>query len=133
MAPIKIRAVGTGAAESFRLKASEFLAGAEEALAAGRWNLAGTNATHAGISAADAVLSARAGCVSGESDHQAVIGLLQERVATFNTSARRQLAGLLRSKSSVEYSNRLVTEVEARRLVDAAQRFLEWATRAMAS
>jgi hypothetical protein len=73
------------------------------------------------------------GYVSAESDHQAVLGLLEARVSTFGAAPRRQLAGLLRAKSSVEYSNRLVTETEARRLVDAAQRFLEWASKALPS
>jgi len=127
----RTREVGSKASEAFLVKAREFLASAEDALGAGRWNAAGINAVHSGISGADAVTARFAGCVSAEPDHAEVLTLLKRTVSEFDGSASRQLAGLLRSKSSVEYSNRLVTEVEARQLVDHARRFLAWVMRTM--
>jgi len=81
-------------------------------------------AIHAGISAADAVLAFAASLRSREADHAAVLGLLETHVDGFDASARRHLAGLLRSKNSVEYDDRVVTPTEAKQLVDHAGRFL---------
>jgi len=55
------------------------------------------------------------------------VALLDERVAAFDASAKRQLAGLLRVKNAVEYEDRLVREAEAGTLVDDARRLCRWA------
>jgi hypothetical protein len=90
-------------------------------------------AVHAGISAADAVLASSASLRSREDDHDAAVGLLETHVKAFDASARRQIVGLLKSKSSVEYEDRVVTPTEAKQLVDHAKRFLRWAKKAMSA
>ena len=120
-------AVGAAASRRYRLRANEFLELTEDALARQKWNGAGTMAIHAGISAADAVLAFAANLRSREADHAAVLGLLETHVEGFDVPARRHLAGLLRSKNSVEYDDRVVTPTEAKQLVDHARRFLAWA------
>jgi len=119
--------VSPGGAVVYLTKAEEFLAASEASLSAERWNAAGLQAIHAGISSADAALAATAGIRSRETDHSAVLALLDEHVAGFTGAARRQLTGLLRSKNAVEYEDRLLTRVESLRLVDNARRLVRWA------
>jgi HEPN domain-containing protein len=119
--------VGVAAARTYLVKADEFLEAAEVALVAKKWNAAGLGAVHSAISFADAVLAAVVGIRSRESDHGAVVALLDERVAAFGGASRRQLVGLLRSKNAVEYEHRLLSEAEAIQLVDSARRFARWA------
>jgi HEPN domain-containing protein len=119
--------LGPAASRMYSAKAEEFLRAAERSLAAGEWNAAGLGAVHAAISFADAVLVAVAGVRSKENDHGAVAALLDGRVAGFGGASRRQLVGLLRSKNSIEYEHRLVTETEAAQFVDSARRFARWA------
>ena len=108
-------------------KAEEMLAVAADAAAAARWNAAALNAIHAGICAADAALISSAGFRSRSQDHSAVMMFLEKEVAEFGASQRRQIAGLLKMKNKVEYEQRLLTETEARQLVDQADRFVRWA------
>ena len=124
----RVERVGAGAAVTYLTKSEEFVGASEAAIAARRWNAAGLAAIHAGKSAADSVLAAVAGVRSRETDHAAVIALLDERVAAFKGANRRQLVGLLRSKNAVEYEDRLLTEVEAIQLVDQARRLYRWAS-----
>jgi len=86
-------------------------------------------AVHAGISCADAVLARVAGLRTREPEHSAIIRLLEERVAGFDGAAKRQLGGLIKMKSAVEYEERLLTEVEATQLVDHARRLNRWMRR----
>lgn len=123
----KVEKVTAAAAARYLDKADEFLAAAEDALAVGRMDAAGLGAVHAGISYADAVLAAVAGVRSRETDHGALVVLLEERVAAFSGASRRQLVGLLSSKNMVEYEHRLVTEAEAVQFVDQARRLGRWA------
>jgi HEPN domain-containing protein len=109
-------------------KADEMNSAAASELAVGRWNSAGLNAVHAGICAADAALIASAAVRSSSQDHGAVLALLEERVKGFAAAQRRQLGGLLKVKSLVAYEQRLLTEDEARQLVDHANRLTKWAT-----
>lgn len=109
-------------------KAREFADSGKASLAASRWNAAGLDAIHAGIAAADAVLIGMAGLRSISRDHGAVMLLLERETSVFTTSQRRQLAGLLKMKNQVAYDQRLVMEVDARQMVDAATRLLAWAT-----
>jgi hypothetical protein len=85
-------------------------------------------AIHAGVAAADAALGATAGFRSASPDHHAVVGLLREHVDGFPAASSRQITGLLRQRSSIYYDARVVTEVEARTLVDQARRFVDWAS-----
>jgi len=109
-------------------KCMEFSESAQAALGAGRWNAAGLDAIHAGIAAADATLIAAAGIRSIAKDHSAVLGLLEAHVPEYAATQRRQLAGLLKMKNQVAYDHRLLTEVEARQLVDQATRLAKWAS-----
>jgi hypothetical protein len=109
------------------VKAEEFLAAGEAAGIAAQWNAGGLGAIHAGISAADAVLAAEAGLRSASQDHGFVVRLLEANVPAFAAQQRRHLAGLLQMKNTVAYENRLVTETEARQLLDHARRFVRWA------
>jgi hypothetical protein len=105
----------------------ECFASAKDAVKQQRWSVAGSLSVQAGISAADAVLASWAGIRSRESDHDAAVGLLEQHVPTFGGTARRHLIGLLRRKNAVQYDDHIVTSVEAKQLVDHAERFLEWA------
>lgn len=115
------------AASQYRTKGDEYLAVAEQALVDSRWNAAGLAAVHAGISLADAVLVNASGVRSVEPDHGSVVELLEERVADFGGTNKRHLVGLLRMKNAVEYEKRLLTDIEARQLVDHVHRFARWA------
>lgn len=109
-------------------KSEEFLEMAQRGLAAGKWSATGLTAIHSGIAAADAALIAAAGVRSISQDHGAVIDLLESQPASeFGSAQRRQLAGLLKMKNQVAYDQRLLTEVEARQLVDHAARLAKWA------
>jgi len=107
-------------------KADEFVASAKDALEESRWNAAGLNAIHAGICAGDAALIASAGLRSASQDHGATIQLLDDQVPEFAKSQQRHLAGLLRMKNQVAYEQRLLTQTEARQLVDHADRLVRW-------
>lgn len=110
-------------------KCLEFLDTAGASLQSKRWNAAGLNAIHAGIAAADAALIAATGTRSIARDHNVVIALLEAQPMThFSASQRRQLVGLLKLKNQVAYDQRLLTEIEARQLVDHAARLAKWAT-----
>jgi hypothetical protein len=110
-------------------KCLEFADVAASSLATEMWNAAGLNAIHSGISAADAALIASAGLRSTSADHGAVTMLLESQVPEFLGTQRRQLLGLLQMKNRVAYEQRLVTENEARQLVDHARRLSKWAER----
>jgi hypothetical protein len=53
--------------------------------------------------------------------------LTYDRDSTFTAIQRRRLAGLLKMKNQVSYDQRLLTETEARQLVDFATRLSRWA------
>jgi len=108
-------------------KAQQFLATAQDAFKSERWDSAGLNAIHAGINAADAVLIAGAGVRSASQDHEKVTDLLAQNISSFSERQRMLLIGLLSMKNTVAYVQRLITQVEAQRLVVAADRFLTWA------
>lgn len=122
------RRLGRTAAEA----CTECTEAAEEALAAGLWNAAGLMAVYAGIAAWDAVLiTSGARCLSGDS--RARLRLLRSRVPGLGASQRRQVLALLESMDTVAYSSRLLTEAEARRLLDNAQRLRAWAARVVSA
>ncbi len=108
-------------------KCVEFADAAQTLLAAGKYNAAGLQAIHAGIAAADAALIAAAGIRSIAQDHSAAVVLLDANVASFGPTQRRQLTGLLKMKNQVAYDQRLLSEVEARQLVEHATRLSRWA------
>lgn len=108
-------------------KCVEFAEAAHAALGDSRWNAAGLSAIHAGISAGDAALIASAGLRSASQDHGVVVSLLDAQVPEFTATQRRQLGGLLKMKNRVAYEQRLLTETEARQLVDHSGRLVNWA------
>lgn len=122
-----VRVVPRSNAKGSLAKAEEFFGAAEAAAAGAQWNASGLDAIHAGISAADAALAAAAGLRSVSSDHGFVVRLLESNVPAFSAQQRRHMAGLLQMKNTVAYENRLVTETEARQLLDHAKRFMRWA------
>lgn len=128
-----VRAVPRTDARAALTKCQEFTNTAQGSLGAGKWNSAGLNAIHAGIAAADAALIASAGLRSASQDHSAVILLLGQQVPEFTASQRRQLGGLLKMKHQVAYERRLLTDTEARQLVDHAARLSRWATGVVAA
>ena len=123
----RVDKVGSTAAREFLAKADEFLAASESSERDERWDAAGLAAVHAGISFADAVLAEVAGIRSRETDHGALVSLLDERVAAFGGAQRRQLVGLLSKKTMVEYESRPMTMTEAVQLTDSANRLGKWA------
>ena len=125
---IRTRVATTKEGETALKKAHEFLFAAQSELVAERWNSAGLNAIHSGISAADARLIRDAGMRSAAQDHSVVVNLLEQNTRGFKGSPRTQILGLLKMKNIVAYDQRLITESESRRLVNAAERFLAWAT-----
>lgn len=132
MSKEETRPVERGIARKSLAKAEEFCEGAQSLVDAGRPNSAALAAIHAGIAAADASLVACAGVRSAARDHSAVIPLLESRVDDFGPTRRRQLMGLLKMKNTVAYEDRLVTELEARQLVDHARRLTKWSREAVA-
>lgn len=121
------RATDRGEAKRSLKKAEEMSSAATSELTTGHWNSAGLNAVHAGICAADAALIVSTGVRSISQDHGAVVAMLDERVPEFTSAQRRQLGGLLKMKNVVAYEQRLLTEYEARQLVDQANRLTKWA------
>ena len=119
--------VPRGEARAALTKSLEFSEAAQAEAAAKRWNAAGLAAIHSAISAADAALIASAGLQSTSQDHGAVIPLLEAQIPEFKAQQRRQLGSLLKKKNQVAYERRLLTEVEAKLLVDQATRFTRWA------
>ncbi|PKQ29335.1 MAG: hypothetical protein CVT60_05925 [Actinobacteria bacterium HGW-Actinobacteria-10] len=124
-----MRVVPRSSARAAIAKAEEFLAAGESALGAAQWNACGLDAVHAGISAADAALAAAAGLRSVAADHGYVVHLLESNAPEFAAPQRRHMAGLLQMKNTVAYENRLISETEARQLLDHARRFVRWARR----
>jgi len=120
--------VPRGEARTALTKSLEFSEASRAEAAAKRWNAAGLAAIHSGICAADAVLIASAGIRSTSQDHGAAIPLLEAQIPDFKAQQRRQLGGLLKKKNQVAYERRLLSEVEARQLVDQATRFTRWAS-----
>ena len=125
---IETRAVGRSEAAKSLSKCAEFLSAAVASLDARRWSAAGLDAIHAGIAAADAALIATCGMRSISDDHGMVVRLLESHVSSFGASQRRQMLGLLKMKNIVAYEQRLLTEAEARQLVDHARRLVRWST-----
>ena len=123
-----VRQVQPAQARAAQSKAEEFAASAIRDLDAECWNAAGLAAVHAGISASDAALIASCGLVSTSQDHGAVVALLEEQVGEYGAAQRRQLLGLLKMKNTVSYEQRLLTETEARQMVDQARRLSAWSS-----
>lgn len=119
--------VPRGEARAALTKSLEFSEAAQAEATAKRWNAAGLSAIHSAISAADAALIASTGMRSTSQDHGAVVPLLEAQIPEFKTQQRRQLGGLLKKKNQVAYERRLLSEVEAKQLVDQAIRFTRWA------
>lgn len=108
--------------------AQEYLETARLAVRDARWNSAGLSAIHAGISAVDAATVASTGARNASRDHGAAVDLMRATVPDSSVKQERQLAGLLAMKNTVEHEQRLVTETEARSMVEQSVRLVKWAT-----
>ena len=117
----KTEKVGREAACRYLAKGREFSLVAELALADNHFNGAGLAAIHAGISLGDAVLAYAVGLRSIEKDHGAIVTLLEQHVAAFTGTRRRQLVGLLRLKNTVEYDQHPISVAEARNETESTQ------------
>lgn len=124
----KTKAVEKSMYRAFLAKAKDFASMMDISLDEGKWNSAGLQAVHAVISAGDAVIAYYGGLRSAEVDHREVVGLLQDVVGEGAASAGRHVAMVIAKKNLVEYEGRLVTQAEAREMVEHAKRFLEWVT-----
>lgn len=124
-----IRRVSRQESRKYLVKAREFLASADSELRQDRWNSAGLNAVHAGISASDAAIVVSSGARSAANDHTAAVELLRTAVSESGATQLRQLTGLLGMKNTVEYEQRLLTQAEARSLVEQATRLVRWSER----
>lgn len=110
------------------------MASAGENLAADRYSACGLASVHAAISAADAVTAHVGSVVSAAQNHLEVVQLIDDVLAGRLPAAnRRQLIGLLRTKSEVEYSQRAVSPGQARLMVDQATRFVAWSRRVVSA
>jgi hypothetical protein len=121
-------AIQQAESRKYLTKAQDFLDAARLAMRESLWNSAGLTAVHAGISAADSATVASAGTRSASKDHGAAVDLLRTVVPEASATQQRQLSGLLSVKNTVEYEQRLVTEPEARSMVEQASRLVKWAT-----
>lgn len=119
--------VGKDAARRYLAKGREFAEVADRALSDQHYNGAGLAAVHAGISLGDAVLGSVAGLRCTERDHGAILALLEQHVAAFTATRRRQLASLLRLKNTVEYDQHPLNAAEATAAVENARRLAAWA------
>lgn len=118
--------------QAYLSKASEFLEAAIASRDAGNYVAATGNAIHAGIAAADAISAARAGVVWRGQHGQAASHV--ERVGgTEGARAARHLQRLLPLKNRAEYDPDPLTGAQARSAVQAAQRMVAIAERALAS
>lgn len=126
-------AVARSESRKYLAKAQDFAETARLAVRDGRWNSAGLAAVHAGISAVDAATVASAGARNASRNHAAAVDLMRATVPEAAASQERQLAGLLSMKNTVEYEQRLVTEAEARSMVEQALRLVRWAATVVSS
>lgn len=123
----KTRAVSKEQYLAFLTKAKDFASMMDISLEVGKWNSAGLQAVHTVISASDAVIVYFGGVRSAELDHREVVGLLQEIIGEGAVSVGRHVTRVIAKKNLVEYEERLITQTEARDMVEHAKRFIEWA------
>jgi len=123
----KTRAVEKDQYRAFLAKAKDFASMMDISLEEGKWNSAGLQAVHTVISASDAVIVYFGGVRSAELDHREVVGLLQEIIGEGAVSVGRHVTRVIAKKNLVEYEERLITQAEARDMVEHAKRFIEWA------
>lgn len=124
----KTRAVDKNRYRTFLLKAKDFASMMDVSLKEGKWNSAGLQAVHTVISASDAVIVYYGGVRSAELDHREVVGLLQDIIGKGAATALRHVSRVIAKKNLVEYEERLITQTEARDMVEHAKRFFEWVT-----
>jgi hypothetical protein len=113
-------------------KAAEFLQASNDSLALDNRVAAAGNAVHAGIAAADAIAACRAGAV-WKGEHSQAAGYLETVGGADGRKASAQLRRLLPLKTRAEYDPAPVTDSEARRAVQAAQRMFAVAEQVVAS
>lgn len=122
----KTRIVDKNQYLAFFTKAKDFASMMDISLKEGKWNSAGLQAVHTVISASDAVIVYYGGVRSAELGHREVVGLLQEIIGENASRAGRHVTRVIAKKNLVEYEERLISQTEAREMVEHAKRFLEW-------
>lgn len=122
----KTRAVDKNQYRAFLAKARDFASMMDISLEEGKWNSAGLQAVHTVISASDAVIVYYGGMRSAELDHREVVRLLQGIIGQGAETAGRHVSRVIAKKNLIEYEERLITQTEAREMVEHAKRFLEW-------
>jgi HEPN domain-containing protein len=124
----KTTSVSREEARAYLEKAMEFHSKAITTSIDESWNAAGLLAVHSAISAADSLLAFSTGLRSTAQDHKAVVNLMKKQdsgSAEWATQANR-LGQIVARKNVVEYEGRLISEKDARYLVQQAGRFLDW-------
>lgn len=127
----KTRTVDKNQYRAFLAKARDFASMMDMSLEEGKWNSAGLQAVHTVISASDAVIVYYGGVRSIELDHREVVGLLHDIIGESASTAGRHVSMVIAKKNLVEYEGRLITQSEARDMVDHARRFLNWVNEMM--
>lgn len=129
---LRTRPVGLAEVCAYASKADEFAAAAAGELEAGRPVAATSLAVHAAINAADAVCGARLGRRAAGTDHDQVLALLAE-AGRDGTDLGPRLRRLLSLKTKAEYEPAGISAWVAARAVEAAQRCVAVARRAVAA
>ena len=122
----KTRTVDKNQYRAFFAKAKDFASMMDMSLEEGKWNSAGLQAVHTVISASDAIIVYYGGVRSIELDHREVVGLLHDITGESASAAGRHVLMVIAKKNLVEYEGRLITQSEARDMVEHAVRFLDW-------
>lgn len=122
----KTRAVDKNQYDAFLAKAKDFASMMDMSLEQGKWNSAGLQAVHTVISASDAVIVYYGGVRSIELDHREVVGLLHDIMGESSSAAGRHVSRVIAKKNLIEYEGRLISQSEARDMVEHARRFLDW-------
>jgi HEPN domain-containing protein len=122
----KTRVVDKNHYRAFLTKANDFASMMDISLKEGKWNSAGLQAVHTVISASDAAIVYYGGIRSAELDHRGIVGLLQDIIGEDALTAGRHVSRVIAKKNLVEYEERLITQSEARDMVEHAKRFLDW-------
>ncbi|MFZ3063843.1 MAG: HEPN domain-containing protein [Nitrospirota bacterium] len=122
----KTRTVDKNQYDAFLAKAKDFASMMDMSLEQGKWNSAGLQAVHTVISASDAVIVYYGGVRSAELDHREVVGLLHDIMGESASAAGRHVSRVIAKKNLLEYEGRLISQSEARDMVEHARRFLDW-------
>ena len=96
-----------------------------------RWSAAGVTAVHAAISLTDALLIQERGLRCTSPQHMDLVDLLGTELPDVPDvkAAQKHLRHILSEKNRVEYEARVVSEKDARNMLQHLQRFADWVNR----